>query len=502
MKQIKNELSNIPFYLFIGDLLTNTCRQQNSEENSQDNLRMQEGFIATGGWSIQFPAVIAHMSNWFFNKSVDIPNGMSAEEFVAAEMARRADRLKRLEARVINPTDDEARVKATNEFESYKLMFCDDKGKLRAVTAKTGYWVSSGHQRTLMVMFQAFCERNRRSKLAAQAAEDAGVDTKNLPEFKLEVPSLVMEYESLLDVVEDQTRGNEGASNQNKCTVLDCAKSSRIMIGHAMTPAVSENQYRTICSDNGGNAGKNARHGYLLAEFDFQAGKKGVKGFLNHVFQPKTISVNGDTVPNPEHIPLEWVSVDSKDPTANIAVACRLIEPSLRKLEKYDAREGSGNKAVQANKKDSALSGIEVSVLKRGKSWDKEEVTAWVESRKTKPGNAGPVVKVTPKFEISRLKAIEDSAGAPTMLQEVMEQVQKGLLTPETETRIANTQSAMDAIYNAHDDTAYQELVVNLGLLREGDAKGFAKLVKEVNVMVDKAVKAIKPKKPEAPAAE
>lgn len=502
-----NKQKHILRAYIISTLLTNISRQSDSKPNSGDNLRMIEGFIATGGWSPEFPAKLSPMTAWPFEKQAGaMPNGCSAQEYVDSANKHRVERLAELEAILARANNNDSRDKAGNDLDAYREIYCEG-GKLIKLTVKNAYWASSGHQRSEFVIDQAYTEWRRRHGIAAAANGAAGLDDK-FPTFSLEVPALVVEYADLNEVATDQIRGNSAAANQNKLGVLDYAKSGRRMIGYGMAPKVKENEFRQVCSGlEKGNSGAASRAGYLYALVDYYLTGLGIDpALLSCMFASEKVPGNEgeDPVKNPNFIPVSWVALAHADPMTDISVIARLLEVGLDKLSKYDSKYGSGSEAAKKDPSKSLMSAIETEVLKRGYSWNKEEAASWLKSRKPNDGGTPPVEQ--PKqtvFDPKQLEGLAASTAAPTVVNLLAKSIKAGTVLgddPEM-LKIQSAKQGLDAVFAGHGDATYQNLVIKAGLLREGAPEVFAAVAAKIETMLDKAIANIV-KKDETPKAE
>lgn len=500
----------VAFRYVISTLLTNISRHNDSKPNSGDNLRMQEGFIATGGWSPEFPAKLSPMTAWPFEKRAgSMPNGVTAQEYVDAENKARKLTLEKLEKTLANATADDARKVAANELDAYKDLYCEADGSLTVLTVDNAYWASSGHQRSEFVMRQAYTQWRWMRDQSVAASEDAGIKDK-FPEFNQEIPALVVEYFDINEVAMDQIRGNSAAANQNKLGVLDYTKSARRMIGYGMAPKLKENEFRQICSGlEKGNSGAASRSGFLNALVDYYLTTGlGGESLINCLFAPTTIPSGiegGDPIPNPNYVPVSWVALGHTDPMTDISVVARLLEVGLDKLTKYESKYNAEfRKSGLA--KDDKLSAVEHEVLKRGYSWNKEEAKRWLDSRKINAGGTPPVeAKAEKKFDAKQLDGLASSPAAPMIVNALVKEIKDGT-SMEDNANMAKIQAlkpGLDALFTAADDADFQAFVVTLGILRDADKALFAATLAECDAIVARKIKeAVAKPTAETPAVE
>lgn len=432
---------------------TNLCRDKDSQPDSVENQRLIQTIANDKSWSPECPAIFVPMSNWLFS-------GLTAEEYVQAEMDRRTARFAAL-------SNDP--VKNATELVAFKATYCNPKGDLYKLTVKNAYWAFSGHQRLQRVFDGAVRLYYEERFAAEEASKKAGEPFDGYPEFSMLIPCSVREYDSTTEILLKQMEGNEQQSIQNSLTTLDLVKCARELIGYEPMPKMNESQFRKGCARAGtASAGDATRFPWLIAECDHAM--KGC-GLYEGVMAPAEISVDGKKVGNADYIPLANISVKNKtNPVENISVIARLIERDLSGLTAY---------ANNSKTKDN-VSALEREVLDRAYPWDKVEFKNWVEGRKpNNPSNAGKtLVTVGDKaLSLNAIKQMKKQPALPEAVGQYLDAIVSGNSEDKRLNVICLAKEALDAALKLAGEPQFVSVLTTLSVLHDGDKPRFDAIV-------------------------
>lgn len=499
MKLLRKE--NIRAWRLISTPLTNIGRLRDSKPESPDNKRNIASFIAYGGWSDDYPAVVGEYNNWFFTASA-VQGGCTAEQYIKDENTKRtiSDAL----IHAYEGKDASIKIRAFED-----LYYENDK--LAVLTEENGLWVHSGHQRIQMVILPAYeGYLHTIGDLPAGMTKD---DVPPTPAFKLDVPCNVKQFESLEEILKDQMSMNMGADIHNALDVLDLTKSAKQMIGNKAVPKYGEREFRRFCAEpgtmteKGGNDGGYPRLAYLLAIINYYY--RGALGFYDSLVTQEIQKHPEITegVKNPEWINFKLFSATGTDPRYNVSVIARLMEPGLGKLTDYANRFGPGSKFV-ADGGASKLCEMENVVLKRGYCWTEEEAMAWVNSVKPhKLGYGKPVEKTKPEpFTVEPFKNVINSANPSLYVRSLLGEMCKlsvpvpgpvqpvpvGILDRASEV----DRDALDTLFvlstEDEHDKLFRGVIVELGHLRDGNRAAFNVLIESIGKQISSVPSAVK----------
>lgn len=514
MKTIKVK-GPIAFWMMIASGLTNTGRVSESKETSNENLKLVDNFATPTagicGWSEAFPAIIAPIKNWFFEKGFDKQDesvGCTAQEYVDAENKKRAAVLQGLLEELGKASNDQKPAIETT-LQNFRDIFCDAKDELHKLTLANAYWVDSGHQRTEWVFIPARLKwlRDRLTVLsvnAAAIARDSSVKAIEYADFPVTVPAIVREYDDLDEVVTTQYTDNVNVQDQTRLNVLDLTKAARFKIGYGGYPRCSETDFRkTMVTGKGATS----RLAYHLALLDYHFSME--FGFLKSLFAPEKIKPAGGTgqlITNPDFIPANSLSLDNKyDPMRNPTVINRLVDQTLDSLRDYNSKYGpsrmiKNKKTGEMEPAENLMSPIETAVLDRGYAWTKEELGAWMVS--LKPGLPGYKKTITedPNGEKPKgpnavmLKNILGATATPLFVKDLVKDIQEGNNAEGNAFDVVskgNVGKAMQAVKDGHAEL--QAALVELDFLRDGDPSLYAvtvativKVVKDAHASMEK----------------
>jgi hypothetical protein len=503
MKTLRQELTQYKY--LISHLSTNVGRQHDSKAQGTENRKIIDSFVASGGWSNDYPCVVGEMSGpWYFTFEKQMrPLGCTALEFIARENKRRADKYTELKE---SKSDD-----APLLMKAFQDIYCEND-VLVELTLNNAFWVHSGHQRSQFVMFEAYVSYLK----SLQGIKE--VDTKipdderlhSVKEFSLLVPVNVKEFESFDEILTDQMQMNMAQLGVNKLDVLDLTKGGVQSIGTGAAPAIKERDFRNRCAEpgvmskKGGNSGALPRLAYLLAIINYACEFAG--DFYKCLVAPEKLYPEGgpeDGVPNPEWIDVKQFSATHTDPRYNPSVIARLLEPGLEKLSAYVKEYGENGSRLKENE-ESKVSAVEAGVYKRFYCWTPEEKLQWLDSIKPhKVGYIGPdegaEKKPTNTIKLEALKPAYQSDSLPTSLRllvgELAEQKVPLPGAPPVETKglgmlekFQSRKTHVNTVMSATDDDPLLGIIETLGNLKDGDRAKYDQIIGQIKTIVDSAI--------------
>lgn len=198
MYRIVSKGVDVPLWKCLSHLKVNTVRRRNTADGSVNNTKLAEqmaskGPDGTAGWDFQYPGILFSPTMFPF-RDIATNEPLDEKKLFDEALAARADYYERLKIDA----------KSADELAGFRYLFCDADGRL--LTPKFGehHWTISGNQRLVNVVAPA-----------------AGLALKRGITFKKTMPAIIIESDSMIEIQEEQIRGNKFQETINKMGKLD-----------------------------------------------------------------------------------------------------------------------------------------------------------------------------------------------------------------------------------------------------------------------------------------